>query len=364
MPGHRPQIVVPVTYPSQLYSHAVPRRQPKARSLSIFLIKEEVPSPEGALVDVLPLTRSALTANGQQIGDLYIKGTQDRTPSWLSFFEGAMSSVPPDLHNASAAAVWLIGSGGRVFALTFGYGRSLLRPGTWEEDFGLRVTLNAVDPLRIRSVDRVKFDAISQHSQIQASRDANIIEFGLDVEQDLLRAVTGKPRDASLASQLTGKDALKADVRIPVSGIRALLERFLAAFAQDTYKEHFSWVDQVNELRDPTQIQRLDAVLTEKIVRREFDRMWLAIPDRVEWEGMSGFKYRDSHRAEIHPDIHFTSFLADSGEHFVPTIDVLKNRRRIYLVSHEADAVVANWPVYLDLSPFLRQPVKRQYPAN
>jgi len=149
-----------------------------------------------------------------------------------------------------------------------------------------------------------------------------------------------------------------------VSGIRALLERFLAAFAQDTYKEHFSWVDQVNELRDPTQIQRLDAVLTEKIVRREFDRMWLAIPDRVEWEGMSGFKYRDSHRAEIHPDIHFTSFLADSGEHFVPTIDVLKNRRRIYLVSHEADAVVANWPVYLDLSPFLRQPVKRQYPAN
>lgn len=139
MPGHRPQIVVPVTYPSQLYSHAVPRRQPKARSLSIFLIKEEVPSPEGALVDVLPLTRSALTANGQQIGDLYIKGTQDRTPSWLSFFEGAMSSVPPDLHNASAAAVWLIGSGGRVFALTFGYGRSLLRPGTWDLGGRLRI---------------------------------------------------------------------------------------------------------------------------------------------------------------------------------------------------------------------------------
>src|SRR5260221_419420 len=74
--------------------------------------------------------------------------------------------------------------------------------------------------------------------------------------------------------------------------------------------------------------------------------MWLAIPDRVEWEGMSGFKYHDSHRAEINSDIHFTSFLADAGEHFVPTIDVLKNRKRIYLVSHETDAVVANWPVY------------------
>ena len=127
--------------------------------------------------------------------------------------------------------------------MSFGYGKSLLRPGTWEEDFGLRVTLNAVDPSRIRSIDRVKFDAISQHSQIQASREANIIEFGLDVEQDILRAVTGKPRDAALATQLTGKDALKADVRLVLSDIPSYLVRLGEIFVQNTYKEHFSWVD-------------------------------------------------------------------------------------------------------------------------
>ncbi len=89
-------------------------------------------------------------------------------------------------HIASSAAIWTVQAGERAYALSFGYGKSLLRPGTWEEDFGLRVTLNAVDPSRIRSIDRVKFDAISQHSQIQASREANIIEFGLDVEhQDI-----------------------------------------------------------------------------------------------------------------------------------------------------------------------------------
>jgi len=221
------------------------------------LIKEEVPSPIDSLIDPVSLTRSPVTVHGQNVGDLYFKPTSDRMPSWLSLFEGAISVDRPDLHNASSAAVLLLGAGDRNFALTFGYGRSLLRPGTCEEDFGLRVTLNAVDPLRIKSVDRVKFDAISQHSQIQASRDANIIEFGLDVEQDLLRAVTGKPRNAALASQLTGKDALKADVHVNLSDIPELLTRFLEISKQDTYKEHFSWVDQVNEVHDPIEMQRL-----------------------------------------------------------------------------------------------------------
>ena len=187
----------------------------------------------------------------------------------------------------------------------------------------------------------MKLDAISQHSQIQASRDANIVEFGLDVEQDLLRAVTGKPKDPSLANQLTGKDALKADVRINIADLPALLIRYWEAFNEDSYKEHFAWVDQVNEVRDVQQVQNLDNILIERINRREFERLWLAIPDRVEWEGgMAGFKYRDTQKGkkEQTSDIHFRTFLEDAGRHFVANIDTLKNRRRVYLISHETDA--------------------------
>ncbi len=200
------------------------RGLPRTRSQSIFLIKAEIANPEDALLGPEALVASRVISSLREIGILYIKPTSDRNPSWLSFFDGALRGVP-DIHNASAAAVFLLRSRGRIFALTFGYGRSLLKPGTWEEDFGLRVTLNAVDPQRIRSIDRVKFDAISQHSQIQASRYANILEFGLDVEQDLLRAVTGKPRDITLASQLTGKDALKVDASLDLSSLPDLLSR-------------------------------------------------------------------------------------------------------------------------------------------
>jgi uncharacterized protein (TIGR04141 family) len=296
-------------------------------------------------MDPASLTTTEVRINGDVVGSLYIKPTLDRTPAWLSLFEGALGQVV-NVHNASSAAIWTVQAGERAYALSFGYGKSLLRPGTWEEDFGLRVTLNAVDPSRIRSIDRVKFDAISQHSQIQASREANIIEFGLDVEQDILRAVTGKPRDAALATQLTGKDALKADVRLLLSDIPSYLVRLGEIFVQNTYKEHFSWVDQVSEVRDPSKIQRLDQELIAKITAGNFDRLWLAIPDRVEWEGVAGFKYRDSHKAPVHSDVYFPTFLQDEGENFVPSIDTLKKHRRIYSVSHENDLMISSWTVY------------------
>lgn len=320
-------------------------RQPKARSLSIFLMKTQRPRVEEIIAGPAALTIYPVRVSGHSIGDLYVQATADKMPSWLSLFDGTVGAMP-DLHNASSAAVFILPVAERTFVLTFGYGRSLLRPGTWEEDFGLRVTLNAVDPLRIRSVDRVKFDSISQHSQIQASRDANIVDFGLDVEQDLLRAVTGKPRDLTLATQLTGKDALKADVKISLGELPALLARFADIFGQEVYKEHFAWVDHVNEVKDPTVVEQLNALLVQKIETQDFERLWLAVPDRVDWEGMAGFKYRENHRAELYPDIHFRTFLEDAGPRFVPSIETLKNRRRIYLVSHEADLPVAAWPVY------------------
>src|SRR5258705_2508293 len=74
--------------------------------------------------------------------------------------------------------------GARTFACAFGYGRTLLNPGTFEEHFGLKVTLNCVDPSKVHSIDRTTLDTISRHSQIQASHLAPIGKFGLDVEQD------------------------------------------------------------------------------------------------------------------------------------------------------------------------------------
>jgi len=72
----------------------------------------------------------------------------------------------------------------------------------------------------------MSLDAIGQHSQIQASREADISEFGLDLEQDLLRAVTGSP-SASWAKRLTGKDPLQITTSINLNDLPPLLDVLL-----------------------------------------------------------------------------------------------------------------------------------------
>jgi len=45
----------------------------------------------------------------------------------------------------------------------------------------------------------MSFDAIGQHGRIQTSREANIREFGLDLGQDMPRAVNGKSSHIDLS---------------------------------------------------------------------------------------------------------------------------------------------------------------------
>ena len=129
-----------------------------------------------------------------------VRQNPSKPPRWLTFLEDALDQKPK-LYNASNGALLLIRRGKRTFALSLGHGRHLLQPGIWEENFGLRETLNSVDPGRLTSVDRKTFDAISRHTRTQASQDGDVHAFGLNVEQDLLRAAKGWPTRYANAAQ-------------------------------------------------------------------------------------------------------------------------------------------------------------------
>src|SRR5581483_2977489 len=140
--------------------------------------------------------------------------------------------------------------GGRVFAVVFGYGRHLLQPGCWDESFGLRTTLNSIAPDSIRSLDRKSFDALTRHTREEASRKGPIEDFGLNIEQDLLRAVVGRPVAPELGRRIAGMDALTATVAMSLLDLPVQLERYLNQWRKTGYRSRFPWVDQVSEVRD------------------------------------------------------------------------------------------------------------------
>jgi uncharacterized protein (TIGR04141 family) len=321
-------------------------KKSKARILTIFLLKEGLIEPSQILKPRENLSEVPVNVEGEERGTLFFQPSEKKQPAWLSLFQGAVDIDLKNAYNASTAAVWLLDVGERRVALAFGYGRNMLRPGVYEENFGLKITLNAVDSNKIKSLDRMTLDAVAQQSRIQASRDASLSEFGLDLEQDLLRAVTGTPSDSKLGLRLTGRDALQVTVAVQMREVPSLIARYLEEFEKNDYKARFPWVDHIHEVEDPNKRADLDLQLLQKLRANNLDRLWLCLPEIMDWEGLGGFKYRNAKKAQLHQDIHAQTFLDEVDDPADLDEYMLKYRYQVCALAIENEAVVRHWPVY------------------
>lgn len=194
-----------------------------SRDLAIYLLKADSREPEEHVPKRRTLKRFEVGKGTGKVGILFVQRTKTNPPRWAKLFDEFIDEG--DLgKTSSSSAIFLVKADGWVFALAFGQGRYLLEPDCWEERFGLRVALNSISANRLRSVDKVTFDALSTHTRTQSSREASATEFGLDIELDLVRAVTGIPNDEALGRRITGMDALHASVRVDLKGLRGFFE--------------------------------------------------------------------------------------------------------------------------------------------
>jgi len=91
--------------------------------------------------------------------------------------------------------------------------------------FGLRVTLNAIDSKQIRTIDRDSLDVVGRRTREQVARAGTIAEFGINLDQDLVRAVTGKPQDKALGGVLSGADGLVIHLPVVSKDLGAWFEK-------------------------------------------------------------------------------------------------------------------------------------------
>lgn len=312
------------------------------RELAIYLLKADKRPVEEFVPKRAQLKRFEIGEGTGKVGVLFVRPSKANPPRWAALFDEYLE--PSDLgKTSSAAAVFLVQTKSRAFAITFGQGRHLLDDDSWEERFGLRVALNSIAPDRLRSLDKVTFDTISAHSRIQSSREASAGEFGLDVEQDLVRAVTGIPNDETAGRRLTGMDALHVSVRVDLVNLKALLRRYLGAFEDDSYKKTFPWVDHIAEVRSALLVGQLDGIACDKINKKE-GGVWLSIPELVDWAKLTGFRFGAGPKAPTVPDVRLKYFLTDVKGGIIVTKRLL-DARRVYALDGD-DSVVHTWSVY------------------
>ena len=324
--------------------------EPSLVNLSIHLIKPISEEPTSILLNPARLKQYPVRFNNGE-GQLFVHRSSARLPDWARFFSPQIDSRSFG-RTASVSAVLFLEAGDRAFAITFGpSGRFLIDRAKTEERFGLLAVLNSIPENRLRSMDKTAFDALATHSRVQTSREASAVEFGLDVERDLVRAVTGSPDEEELGHRLQGVDSLKATVRIELANLPDLLRNFLARYRSTNYKRKFPWIDHIAEVKDKVLRQHLDEKLLETIQRRELDTCWLAVPEIVDWDRIHRFRYGRRPRNPTHHDIDLGSWLTeltDTTKRLLDPTDVdlkLLSNRKVFALDEEGREAI-QWSVY------------------
>lgn len=312
---------------------------------TIYLLRESIRSPDDAIVAG---TDKHVIAQGEStFGTLYVRVRPKRPPKWAPLFTPFVESSKLG-HVQSTDAVFVVSTKGRLFALTFGNGRFMIRPEAYEERFGLITTLNAVQPDQLRSIDKRTF-VDDQNSRVQTSQASAASNFGVDIERDLIRVIVGNPESPAYGRRLAGADSLTVSIDAEIPELKPFLRRYLDAFRSTAYKQHFPWVDQVRRINAKSPlVAELNEVLIERLRvawnnQGKVEGCWLAVPDIVDWARIHGFKFTHRTAEGRFTDLHLPGLVAAYHDQ-APTLEFL--RARYAMAVDEEDRTVEQWQVY------------------
>lgn len=275
-------------------------------------------------------------------GILYVKRSEVKRPSWGPLLDEVTGQDIPNLANRSSSAVLLLRVDGDVFAFTFGYGRYLIEPSLFVQDFGIRTALNTLDDKSLRSVDLHTLEDQPVQKKSQAARDSEVGVFGIDILRDILRAVTGVPKRGIDLVQIAGGDAMFSfGVEMDAADFPALARRIKGYYANDDYKASFSWVDNVRKVKDDASIEALNVQLVQAISTRDPGIM-ITLPEIGAWDTILGFSFTRN-KDGVRPIIHSADYIDTIPDLANLTSDGLKRDR---LFVHDVDGNITEHSVY------------------
>ena len=307
--------------------------------ISVLLIKEQIDN-------VAEIIKDGCTSEQIGVGTFYYKHSFTHQPKWVEKFFGNQLHGGEHLKSSSVQGVLIIQrdymDGSRFFAICFGYGRNLINPDAIEERFGLITTLNSVDDKSIRSIDINSLEAIPKSNRIQSSKLSDIPNFNIDVEKDLLRAVTGKCQIESLGKNISGSDPLCISTEVDVDSVGDVLDVCYEQYKLEKYKEHFAWIDQIARIKSSHLIGQLNNELIDRLNNGNIDKIWMSIPEIIDWQNFHELKL--SSRGDSVDDIDITTVLSEVYNNQIENIERLKSKTaKVY---DSDDRIIFKWSYF------------------
>lgn len=237
-------------------------------------------------------------------GVIYVKkkSTEVKRPAWAGYLDTLHGSKVDGLETASSSAILVLKIEKGFVVFSFGYGRYLINDEYLVSDFGIKTALNTLDHNTLRAVDLFSLEQSPIQKKSQATKNASINEFGIDVSRDVLKGVTGEPIKGVEWSTISGGSA-QYSFTAKITDYKELIniaEELLEKYNADNYEKNFAWVDNIQRVRSPTKISALNDELIKKIKDEDSEGVTLSLPEIREWREIFGFAYTNG-RSDIKP---------------------------------------------------------------
>ena len=233
-------------------------------------------------------------------------------PKWSKFLE-LSDAQKKKVYNNTAFGLVFIPVADRWFAVSFGMGHVKLDPMKFEQNFGLQIVLNLVDPNQLKSADVRTPDENTLSRRSQTSRGSDQTAFLIDVERDIVRGLAGTPKDKKFASRVAGTDSLSMDRKSTVADLPAVCAEAYAAYQKDEYKEHFAWIDQIKHIRKSDLLEKLNEAAVSAIDGAlkggEPEGLHLAFPVIYDPEKSNQLRYKGFRSNQIYSDLELAGYL-------------------------------------------------------
>ena len=319
----------------------------RTRQLTMRLLRKGVHPEESLRQGAAPLE---LEEWDRILGSrLSVGSIGGHTPEWADFL-GLPEETKSKLRNRSTYGILFIPADNRWFCITFGLGHTKLDSSRFETNFGLRVALNEIDPVGLRSVDVRSPDANTRMRRSQTSRGSDQSAFGIDFHQDIIRVIAGKPKASDFASRIAGADSLAIRKKVRLPQLPNVCSEAYAKSQEDTYKQHFGWIDHIAHVRDAGTLDELESHLTRALTRSLADdvdsSLHLAFPEIYDPEQSSGVRYRGFRSTDVYGDLDISDYLsALRGKNILHYLPRFLKRHRAHLVDDDMQDTGRNWRI-------------------
>lgn len=304
----------------------------KSRSFSIYLLKLGVDA-SNALKEDHALDDQVVGEALPEGATLYILDNPAHPPWWKSYFE-----IVEPLTQEQKGAVVFLPVGHRTFAITFGHVQHNLRDTAYEYDFGLRVTLNCLDPDKLKSTDILEPNG-AKRRRTQLPVDSDLTYFDFDRDATILKSLTGKvrPEFKEFFKHATGASNIRISSDVTPEGLPQLCTKLLELYEDESYKTNFPDIQNISPVRDPIIKERLNAKLIQSLQAKNDPALLLSVPEILDFHDGLWATFAGAGPGQVYDDVFLERYYEylDQREQNLNTVDIEKLKSHCLVLTDE-----------------------------